>query len=126
MNTPEYPEWTQKTKALLDTSALDLDAATLSRLNRARRAALEQRHRPSLRWLLPTGLASACMLMLALGVWLTRAPQHRDATSAHTSKMAVSLQPDDLDMVSGNDNLDLYQNLEFYAWLDAQDRDGDG
>ncbi|MEO8802770.1 MAG: hypothetical protein ABI304_04730 [Rudaea sp.] len=126
MNTPEYPEWTRKAKALLDTSALNLDAQTLSRLNRARQAALTQRHRYATRWLLPTGLASACMLMLAFGVWQVRTQQQPDTSTAHTSKTLANFQPDDLEMVSGDDSLDLYQNLDFYAWLDAQDSDGEG
>lgn len=126
MNTPEHPEWIQKAKALLDASAQNLDAATLSRLNRARQAALAQRQRPAMRWLLPTGLASACVLMLALGIWQARTPQHPDAMPIPTSKSVANFQPDDLEMVGGDDSLDLYQNLEFYAWLDAQEPEGDG
>lgn len=128
MNTPEYSAWTQKAKAQLDASAQNLDAATLSRLNGARQAALAQRHRHRLvvGWLLPTGLASACVLLLAFGVWQTRVPPHHEPTSVVTHQEVGVFQADDMEMVDGDDNLDLYQNLEFYAWLDAQERDGDG
>lgn len=127
MNSPDYPEWTRKAKALLDASAQNLDAATLSRLNRARHAALAQtRRRPALRWWLPTGLAGACMLALAFGVWQPRTSQHHVAAPATDANAIATFQTDDMEMVSGTDSLDLYQNLEFYAWLDAQQRDGDG
>lgn len=125
MNPSEFPEWTRNAKALLDASARDLDAATLSRLNRARQAALAQRYRRA-GWWLPTGLVSACMLLLAVGIWQMRAPPHPTTSSSGSSNAMANFQPDDLQMVSGEDSLDLYQNLDFYAWLDAQQSEGDG
>ncbi|MGA9333711.1 MAG: hypothetical protein WBV39_05475 [Rudaea sp.] len=127
MNAPDYPEWTRKARSLLDASTRNLDAATLSRLNRSRQAALTQRHRlTARRWLVPTGLASACALLLTLGVWRTHLPHHFAAATDTGSQTIGSFQADDMEMVDGDDSLDLYQNLDFYAWLDTQDRDGDG
>ncbi|HET8941689.1 MAG TPA: hypothetical protein VFN13_06865 [Rudaea sp.] len=125
MNPSEFPEWTRNAKALLDVSAQSLDAATLSRLNRARQSALAQRHRRA-GWWLPAGLVSACMLLLAVGIWQKRAPEHPATSSSASSNAMANFQPDDLQMVSGEDSLDLYQNLDFYAWLDAQQSEGDG
>lgn len=70
-NASGFPPWTDQARRLLDESAQTLDAATLSRLNRARQAALALRvPRRRAGWLfLPAGFAGACALLLAVGVW---------------------------------------------------------
>jgi hypothetical protein len=125
MNEFDSQPWIAQTKALLDESAEALDAATLSHLNRARQAALAQRRpRMARLWWLPAGLASSCALLLALGVW------HPRASLPGPSPLATMVAPGtnggDVGIVSSDDSLDLYQDLEFYAWLDAQDQDSDG
>lgn len=114
------PAWVNQTRALLDDSVRDLDAATLSRLNRARQAALEQ-HRPRAArvWLLPAGLASACALLLAVAVW----QPHRHIESQSTAPGTTSAKADG-DGLADEASLEFYQDLEFYAWLDAQNKDG--
>jgi hypothetical protein len=119
--------WVGQAKALLDQSAEGLDAATLSRLNRARQAALAgNRPRVARPWFVPAGLASACVLLLAVAAW------HADAPSGVARLPSLPLMANgsssggDIDLVSGDDSLELYQDLEFYAWLDAQDQGSDG
>jgi len=130
MNENGLPGWTDQARRVLDESAQSLDAATLSRLNRARQAALEQR-RPTLRpWFVPAGLASACAVLLALAV-VWRAPVPMPANPGAPAPIATAMQSNgvaagDLDIVSGDEGLEFYQDLEFYAWLDAQNQDGDG
>lgn len=118
------PAWINQTRALLDDSVRDLDAATLSRLNRARQIALEQqrRPRPARVWLLPAGLASACALLLAVAVW----QPHRHAESSPMSGVSgtTSARAGTGDALSDEASLEFYQDLEFYAWLDAQNKDG--
>jgi hypothetical protein len=119
-----FPEWTAQAKRLLDDSAQDLDAATLSRLNRARQTALATRaRRPMQFWFMPAGLASACALLLALAVWQ---PHHVVGNDApNPSSAAVATDSDD----GTADTPEFYQDLEFYAWLDsqgAQKKDGEG
>ena len=118
----DRPAWIDQANELLDDSARDLDAATLSRLNRARQAALAlQRPRPAQAWLLPAGLASACALLLAVAVWQ---PHRRiDAQQPTPIAAGTSAAVDDGD---SEDSAEFYQNLEFYAWLDAQNKGGDG
>lgn len=115
----EQPQWTQAAKSLLDESAQNLDAATLSRLNRARQHALAQRRKTS-RWVLPTGLASACALLLAVAVWHARTP-HAPAAASTTSVASDAVLGDAL-----ADDDEFYENLDFYAWLEAQDQDPQG
>jgi hypothetical protein len=110
--------WIAQAKALLDDSARDLDAATLSRLNRARQSALAQAARPRQRiWLLPAGLASACALVLAFVFWQ---PHH------HGMPGSAAVALDTADAAADADMPEFYQDLEFYAWLDAQAKDGEG
>ena len=118
----KLPEWTAQARQLLDDSAAGLDAATLSRLNRARQSALATRSRRPLQfWFVPAGLASACALLLALAVWQ---PHHAPASTAAMTEAAVA---DTDDSLASADAPEFYQDLEFYAWLDAQKKkEGEG
>ena len=116
----EHPQWTSQAKALLDASAHDLDAATLSRLNRARQIALAQQRKATPRWFIPAGLVSASALLLAVAVWHERAGSPR----THNAVTAVAATADDADALADDD--DFYADLDFYAWLDAQDQDPPG
>ena len=124
MNTEPLPGWTGQAKQALDDSAQNLDAATLSRLNRARQAALEQARPRAMRpWFVPAGLASACAVLIAVAVaWHmpthTQPPALTDATAGTFAS--------DLDMMSSDDGIEFYEDLDFYAWLDAQEKDNNG
>lgn len=101
--------WLANVVQQLDASARDLDAATLSRLNRARQAALAE-VRPRRPWLLLAPmLATAAALALAIGLaWRTPEP------------LPAEDPAQDFAMLAEGQDLDLYADLEFYAWLDAQ------
>lgn len=119
--------WVGQAKALLEQSAEGLDAATLSRLNQARQAALAgSRPRSARPWFLPAGLASACMLLLAVAAWHSYAPSGVTRLPVLPLTATGGSNSGDIDLVSGDDSLELYQDLEFYAWLDAQDQGSDG
>jgi len=127
MNELDKDSWAGRARTLLDESAEGLDAATLSRLNRARQIALAQaRPRAAQRWFLPAGLASACVLLLAVAVWHWQVPSGAARLPELPFAASASAAGSDIDLVSGDDNLELYQDLEFYAWLDAQDQGSDG
>lgn len=125
----DHPQWTDQARGLLDESAQALDAATLSRLNRARQAALAQR--PARRrnvWVwLPAGFAGACALLLAVGVWHAPAPT---SSPSQPVQAAVgggeTVNANDLELISSGDNLEMMQDLDFYAWLDAQNQGSNG
>lgn len=95
-------------KRELDRGAEALDGLTLARLRRARRRALDAQPRPR-RWLLTGGLATAA-LSAALAAVLLFAP----AIAPPLSDL------EQFDLLSENDNLDLYDDLEFYRWLAAR------
>ena len=97
----------------LDADAAGLDAATASRLNRARQAALDVHAQPRLKtaWL-GAGAMAAAAAVFAFAL-VVRAPE--------TTRLPVgeAAAAQDLDLLSGEE-IDLYEDQEFYAWLDAQ------
>jgi len=120
MNESDPQPWLADARARLDESAQSLDAATLSRLNRARQAALAQRQSRGLRgwWLPAAGLATSGALVLAVVAWYP--PGHLPAP-------AVPVHPSVPDAeIAADDGIEFYQDLEFYAWLDAQEQDSGG
>ncbi len=123
MNPELLPGWTGQAKQLLDASAQSIDASTLSRLNRARQRALEQTRPRVLRpWFLPAGLASACAVLIAVAVaWHTPTAVVPAVGTANVGTFA-----NDMDMMTSDDGIEFYQDLDFYAWLDAQEKDNNG
>jgi len=99
-------------KVELDRSSATLDAATLSRLNRARQRALAQPV-PKQRWLMPgLGLATAAVVVLAVAL-LTAAP-----------KPAPEGVVEHIDLLSTADSIEFYDELEFYLWLESHEQAG--
>lgn len=120
MHTPppqdDLPEGRERLRRALDSSVEGLDAATLSRLNRARQAALEAAagHR-GWRWSLRVGglaLAAGAALALVLVPALLSPP-------APPLPVAGS----DLALLGEEVEPALLEELEFYAWLDSQQDD---
>ncbi len=109
--------WLARARERLESQARDLDAATLSRLTRARAAALAEVARPQRpAWAWPAAFATAFVLVAAVVVWrLPGAP----------APVPAALSADDFALITeGEDDLALYEDLEFYAWLDAQQAAG--
>lgn len=116
MNPPNNDErWLERAKALLDDSAENLDAATLSRLNRARQAALATRRKGPSRWTWGAAFAGAAAAVFAVAIGL-----HQRAVAP-----SAELQAGDIDVLTSDDDaLDLAENLDFYAWLEKQPAGG--
>ena len=102
-----------KAKALFDDSVERLDAATLSRLNQSRHAALEQLHSGRTmgawgRWVPITGVAAAALIT----VMVVRGPQPEDLPTASVTDFEILLDGESLEML---------EELEFYSWLETTD-----
>lgn len=107
--------WLDQIRTQLDESARDLDAQTLSRLNRARQQALAAVGRSAPRrwhWL---AMATAAALTVAM-LWL---PQLRTPTPEPVP--VVEANAEDFELLTSEESLALYSDLDFYAWLDTQD-----
>lgn len=94
-------------RTALDDGEARLDGATRARLAQARARALEPR-RAAWRWWLPAGGAVFASLLAAV-IWLGQpAPGNGFGAVA------------DLDVLTSGDNLELYQELDFYRWLEEE------
>ena len=107
----------ERTKLLFDESVSSLDPQTRSKLTQARYRALEELEgsapagwRP--RWI-PAGVLAAGVLVVVM-LW-----QGQPAVSPDTPAFDVAALSD-LEIILGDGDLGLLQELEFYAWLDEQ------
>ena len=103
----------QRAKALFEESVDRIDARTRSKLTQARYAALDEIKKGSTQWRwlrAPVGgLAAVALVAVVIVTWQGyRGP----------SEPAVPL--DDFDIVADAENLEMLQDVEFYAWLDER------
>ena len=106
----------EQAKETFDRSVDALDAATLSRLNRGRQAALAEaghRGREWMRWMPATGVAAAALLV----VLTFQGPGDVDVMSAPAT---------DLEILLSEESIEMFEELEFYSWLETQELEGDG
>lgn len=108
-------DFEMRARERFDASVAGLDGATRSRLAQARARALEagaRRRRPFAlgHGLLPVGAAAAAVLAAVLVLQTTRAPDPVVELTAFG----------DLDILLGEEDLELLEELEFYAWLEEQ------
>lgn len=98
-----------RTKKLFDESVDSLDAATLSRLNRGRQAALAAAgRRPAVGWgWLP---AAGAVATVAIAVML------RNGVGDVPAEAAVS----DFEILMAGEDLEMLEDLDFYRWLDEE------
>ncbi len=102
-------------RGALDRSVTELDNRTAERLRRIRLAAVEQagtdkpRWFAVHRWITAGGIAAFAALVLAVSVWVTVPRQIQPPG-----------QVDDIEILTANDHLDIYENMEFYRWLAAK------
>lgn len=105
----------QRTKQLFDDGVASLDAATRSRLTRARHRALEELAPAKARWrwsVLPAG-GVAVAAALALLLFVQPRPQ------IEAGPQASSLG--DLEILFGEEDLQMLdEDIEFYGWLEEQ------
>ena len=105
-------KFAKQAKALFDESVDRLDAETLSALNRRRHEALEaaraERH-GWLRWAPAVGVTAAIVIAVMMA---TPRPDGTDA-----------MPLDDMDILLGEDSIEMLEDLEFYAWMELQDGD---
>lgn len=108
----------EKARAVFRESVAELDAATLQRLRGARERALQQAQTTTAFWQhpawgVPLG-AAAIVLAAVIGglVWWNLGSQPGVPFATNNGE--------DMAIVLSNDNLDMYANMDFYQWLQAQ------
>ncbi len=124
-NEPEQHEPEQneqfvgQAKELFDISVARLDAATLSRLNKARHQALAELQQTRrigqwARWMPVTGVAAAALVT----VIVLQGPGVEGPEPPATTVT-------DFEILLGEDSLEMLEELEFYSWIDPQDLETD-
>jgi hypothetical protein len=105
-----------RAKAVFDESVDNMDGQTRSALTQARHAALAEvagnKHSRAWRIWGPLSGATAAALVLAVmfgPIW----------TTTQTPQDSGAMPFEDFDIVADAENLELMENLDFYAWLDS-------
>jgi len=110
-------EFASNLKETFDESVDALDGATLSRLNRSRNEALAELGEPGKRWrgwMPAAGMATAVLLavvVLQLPVGIQSVPGVASVT--------------DLEILLDEDSIEMFEELEFYSWMDDAQADTD-
>ena len=122
MNDERVRELERKSRAAFDESVESIDAATRSRLARARAEALRVLRDRRLNWRsawVPAGIAAAAALTSALLL------VGEDAAGPSATPSLAALE--DLDIVAGGEDLAMFdEDAEFYAWAAGEIDDGVG
>lgn len=108
----EPDDFKQRARALFEDSVERLDARTRSKLTQARNRALDEVKQSAAwrRWIWAPAGGFAFAALVAVGVVLW--------PGVATQPGAAALE--DLEIVADSDNLDMLEDVEFYAWLDQQ------
>jgi len=118
---PEAPTGIEaRSKAAFDASVGELNANVRSRLTQARFAAVAEMERGKRsRWqrvLFPVGGAAAAAIIVAMlvvpGIGIHRVGQP-----------GAALADEDMPILLDTDNMEMIENMEFYAWLDEETLD---
>ncbi len=120
MNEPmDDDKLAEQAKAAFDDSVERLDAATLSQLNQRRQAALAELGKSKssaqwLRWAPAAGVAAAAVVTVMVMNGPDVAEPDFDA--------AVT----DFEILTGEDSLEMLEELEFYSWMEMADLETNG
>ena len=108
----------EKAKEALDRDAGSLDRETLDRLRAMRLRAVEAAEQPPgllfrlPRWAKAGAFATVAAAVIVFFVWF-QPPAKQDLALKN---------PEDFEIIVAKDNIDLYEDLDFYSWL-ADDED---
>jgi len=108
-------EFGRQAKEAFDSSVDLLDAAALSKLNQGRHAALGELDKPMRqwsRWMPATGVAAA----VAVAVMVMQSP-------APVNELPSAVT--DMEILLGEDSIEMLEDLEFYSWIDTVDLEAD-
>ncbi len=119
MNEPfDDKQFEERAKKLFDESVDQLDAATLSRLNRNRHEALAELERPAtvrhwLRWAPAAGMAAAAVI----AVMILQGPVPDEVEVMPTTAT-------DFEILLDEGDIEMFEDLEFFALMDGLEENG--
>lgn len=111
-------EFAAKAKGVFDDSVERLDGAALSRLNQGRHTALENLASAEVsaqwrRWIPAGGVAAVALV----SVMVLRGPEVESIPGEITADFEILLE---------GESLEMYQDLEFYSWIDEAELEANG
>ena len=109
-------KFADKAKSLFDDSVDSLDAATLSKLNQGRHRALEELTAgpsPLWRWAPAAGVTAAVLVAVLVTLPGEQVIETMPASVA------------DMEILLGEDSIEMLEDLEFYAFIDMLEQEGD-
>lgn len=114
----ENEDFAAEAKGVFDDSVERLDAASLSRLNQGRHAALEHlasgKSRATwIRWAPASGVAAAALITIIV----MRGPEIENMPIEVASDFEILLE---------GESLEMFEDLEFYSWMDDAELDAGG
>ena len=109
---PDQQEWLAQVSQRLDRAEQELDASVLADLRRIRVTALDQMPAPRRRWI-PVMAMSAFASVVVLTAVLVLTP----------SRVAQGPAIDDISLLSSGEEIELYEQLDFYQWLEENIND---
>lgn len=114
----KHDDFATKAKSAFDDSVERLDGAALSRLNQGRHIALESLANPDAtsawrRWVPAGGVAAIAVV----SVLMLRGPEV-DTIPAEAAA--------DFEILLEGESLEMFQDLEFYSWIDEAELNGSG
>ncbi|HEY5973757.1 MAG TPA: DUF3619 family protein [Geobacteraceae bacterium] len=120
MNGQELDEkFVKRLKVELDAGSERLDPSVSTRLRDGRQVAVARAGKRSWglfslpRWVTASGLATAAVLVVAVSLW----------NGSNGQRTLPGKIGDDFEIITAQEQLDLYDDLEFYRWLAESSRD---
>ena len=107
--------------ASLDERSERLQPHMASRLRAARNQAMESQQRHIYRGWMPA-MASAFAVIMAVGLWFGNVNNQDIPQDNSIAQMSYEKRPADLEILAVANGLELFQELEFYNWLEQEDR----
>lgn len=116
-------EFIEKARLSLEQGLERTPAHISSSLRAARQHALgSPRHSEQPFWL-PAMATAALVAVIGAGVWFGYTPQQQSAPAPKLAATEMELRVNDFEMLARGDDLELYEDLEFYLWLEQQESD---
>lgn len=109
-------QFTREAKTQFDASVDKLDAATLSTLNQSRHRALAELHARPTQWLRWVPAAATATVALLVVMVMLPDPANNQALPAKAVDMEILL---------GEDSIEMLEDLEFYEWIDMLEEEND-
>ena len=105
----------QRIRQQLDSEVEAQSPALQGRLRAARREALAGRRRRAARYWIPALAASLFAVVATTSLWLQHEGAGRDSEVLLQAASEVDMQ-----MLNSGDEIELYQELEFYYWMQQE------